>query len=142
MVGLLPDKVVVGNVDDSLAKLEVDMTRGLADVAVNKILIGVGGLLGRREGLEDLIEDGARQRADGIATVKKHSLTIGLVEHRHSVTVLLGNCDTIKIYPIAVEEYVRNNNEILRIRQMCEFSIICKAGSLTGSGHQGSWRDQ
>lgn len=57
--------------------------------------------MGRREGFEDLVEDGAGERADGVAAVEKDRLAVGLVEDFQLGSVLLGDADTIHVDPVA-----------------------------------------
>lgn len=78
IVGLLPEEVVVGDGDGGLTKLEVDGALGGGDAAVDAVLTGGTVLLGRGEGLEELVEAGGGQRANGVARVEKEDLGLSL----------------------------------------------------------------
>ena len=73
VVGLLPDEVAVRDVDGGVAKLEVEGALGVGDGAVDKVL-AAGLHLGRGEGLQELVEGGGGQSADGVTRVEEESL--------------------------------------------------------------------
>lgn len=114
---LLPDEVIVRNVDKGLAKLEVDVALGFADVARHLVQVGArlrGCSLG--EGLQDLVEDFLGQGADGVAAVEEHRLAVGLVEDRDVGAIGLGDGNAIEIDPVtglAVGRLGRRNDGTL-----------------------------
>jgi hypothetical protein len=100
-VRLLPDEVLVLDVDHNVAKLEVDTAGGVNDVAVHNVVARGGLQTSRGEGLEDLVHQGAGKGADGVAAVEEHRLAVGLVEDLKLGAVLLGDAHTVHMDPVA-----------------------------------------
>jgi hypothetical protein len=97
---LLPNEIVVVNADNGVAKLEVDRSGRVDYIAVYQVVARASLEMGRREGLKDLREDGAGERADGVAAVEEHWLAVGLIEDFEVRSILLGNAYTIHIDPV------------------------------------------
>lgn len=98
VVGLLPDEVVVCDVDGGIAKLEVERALGVGDGAVDDVL-SARLHLGGGKGLQELVEGGSGQSAEGVARVEKESLGLGL--HVELGAILLVDADAVAVGPVA-----------------------------------------
>lgn len=106
VAGLLPDEVVVRDIDLSLAKLEVDRALLVANIARDSVQARVVALRrssGFGESILDLVEVLGGQSRHGVATVEEHGLAIGLVKDFHLGTVFLGHRDAVEVDPVAGE---------------------------------------
>lgn len=99
-IRLLPDEVLVLDVDDDVTKLEVDTAGGVDDIAVNNVVARGSLQTGRREGGEDLLEKGTGKGADGVAAIEEHRLAVRLVEDLNLGSILLGDAHTIHVNPV------------------------------------------
>lgn len=100
--GLVPDEVVVRDRNDRFAKLEVETALGVADGAGNFVQIVTRSRgLGFGKGGHDLVENCAREGADGVAAVEQDGLPVGLIEDVDKRAVGLRNGDAVEIDPVA-----------------------------------------
>src|SRR5699024_7826139 len=102
VVGLLPDEVAEGGLDDNVSELEADEALAVDQRAVDVPLVVAGVLAGSREELEHLVEHGRRQLAHGGAAVEVSSQAGRLVEDGMGVAVSSGNGNSINVDPVAI----------------------------------------
>ena len=97
--GQVPDEVVVGDVDDGLAEVEVDGALGVANSAVNLVQVGArDGLSGGEDG-DKLVEHVGGESAQGVAAVKQDSEAVGLLEDGVLGAIILSEADTVEVDP-------------------------------------------
>jgi hypothetical protein len=109
----MPHEVVVADVDDLVAEGEVEGATEAGVQAVNDVEIGVGDILGRREGGKELLEDGGGQGAERVAAVKQDALALGsrrgLVD-LNDVAIGLVDRDAVDVNPVAGEAIGRRGS--------------------------------
>lgn len=97
----LPDEIGIGDVDDGLAKGEVDGSLGGGDGAVDRVHVGAGDGLGGGEGGDELVEHGGGQGAQGVAAVEEDGEAVGLGEDDILGAVVLVEADAVEVDPVS-----------------------------------------
>lgn len=101
-IRVVPDKVIVVDIDDGITKGEVERAALAGIGTVNDIQVRVGHILGRGERGNELLEDGRGQRTERVSTVEQHRLAVasgGGGVHIDDGSIGLVDCNAVDVEP-------------------------------------------
>lgn len=98
----MPNKIVVAHINDLITKREVEGATLTRIQAVNHVQVSVRGVLGGREGRNEVLHDGSGQGAECISAVQQERLTLATTRRAvdgYHVTVRLVDRDAVGVDP-------------------------------------------
>jgi len=98
----VPNKIVVAHINDLITKREVEGATLTRIQAVNHVQVSVRGVLGGREGRNEVLHDGSGQGAECISAVQQERLTLATTRRAvdgYHVTVRLVDRDAVGVDP-------------------------------------------